>query len=217
MRRSPSQLEDQTTFSNPSLLLFISSLQNGTALESLLELAEYISAHPFEAGQQMITKIALMSQGHVQFILHPLPMRSQPRQRSGVFSVCFDGWQYGILVLEAPPQDINFQQVGEFLPILAHLCGMLLHFAEDKALITVLGQHLDPPAIITLTPKQHEVLTYMFWGYDDDSICTRMNIQRLTLRKHRQAIYNTLNAHAHHDIILTAHDTHLVSFLTSKP
>jgi DNA-binding CsgD family transcriptional regulator len=186
---------------------FHSSLCRDLFIQEVLNLAEELTDNPYSIIDSLRQKITAITQGQVQFIAKST--RTTQAKKEGEYPVSFNGRYYGDLVY-CPPSGDTASNLTNYLPTFSLMCGMISNLYEILALINVLKKNLEEPELIQLTSKQRQVLDYIILGLDDDEICLKMNIQIGTLKKHRQRIYEAMNVHRTHDVVLMAYQSHLL-------
>lgn len=97
--------------------------------------------------------------------------------------------------------------------VLATVCALLLQVLEITAFVQAQSQGLEYQMNGDLTKREREILSLMFHRCDIQEMADRLSISDVTVRKHRQHIYECLGVHCEYDALLVAYRTGILSIL----
>jgi DNA-binding CsgD family transcriptional regulator len=188
-------------------------------IAALFALAESLAGQMYGVADRLCEEVSAITHGRACLQLRPQQLSRRPSARAPEgarqLPVEFNGWVYGSVAIQPDPTNPTAPALPDALAHeLARACGAILYLLEQAALVQVLSQHLPAQLPELLTPRQREILLLMLQGFGDDEIVETLQIAPETLRKHRHQIYARLGVHRSHDVLLAAHQAHLMSYLT---
>ena len=180
-------------------------------IHELTDLSRYYIVDEKNAGIVIAQKIKEVTKNNARLVLRQWKDSYNALARSAEtiikYPVIYREITYGTLFIRAKANESNEPSLLlHDCQEIASLCGWLLHLHEHNTIIENLGRSIARGYVsIKLTPSVRRVLILLGEGLDEGEIAHHLNISKLTVRKHKQTLYETLNVRSSFDLILAAH------------
>lgn len=172
----------------------------------LFHVGQRLCGQAQEVGETLAQEVTQITQGQAKLSLHCQERAGQPPPGGSIsFPVQFSDLTYGTLYVQNDP----VHPTQPIIPparayLLAQICASILYALEASAFLQSQYQHLEVQAYEPLTRRQRQVLNLLCLGYDLEAIAEELGITVATVDSHRQHIYERLQVHNEHDLLLMA-------------
>ncbi len=127
------------------------------------------------------------------------------------FNIECNSMKYGSLVCFSSPSIAQDDLFFRDMQALAVACGTILYMIEQTMLVSRQQPACDLQRCTFLTRKEREVLTCMGHGLNREEIATALVIKPITVKTHRQHIFEKLGVKKDNDAIMMGYSIGLFS------
>lgn len=127
-----------------------------------------------------------------------------------LFPVRFGDLKYGTLLIHPDPLRADCPALSFTISLLlAQICGVLLHVAEQAAILQLNDDDLGRRRDVVLTNREREILVLICRGYNAEDVASQLCISPKTVKRHKHNIYTKLDVHSEHEALIAAYSAHL--------
>ena len=133
------------------------------------------------------------------------------RSQIASFNIECNGMKYGSLLCFSSPSTAQDDLFFRDMQALAVACATILYMIEQTMLVCRQQHTYDLQRCVLLTKKEREVLTCMGHGLSREEIATALVIRPITVKTHRQRIFEKLGVKCDTDAIIMGYSVGLFS------
>lgn len=178
----------------------------------LLSLGQALCNQSRHIIQNLCEEVTKATQHRANLIIYKREQDQQKELSASPFHfpVRFGDLKYGTLFIHPDPLRPDHPALSFTISLLlAQICGVLLHIAEQAAILQLNDEHCGKRRNISLTCREREILILICRGYNAEKVASQLCISPKTVKRHKHNIYTKLEVHSEHEALIAAYFANL--------
>lgn len=178
----------------------------------LLSLSQALCNQSHHIIQNLCEEVTKATQQRAELIIYKRgnDTKKELSDHPFLFPVRFGDLKYGTLLIHPDPLRGDCPALSFTISLLlAQICSVLLHIAEQGAILQMNDDDLGRRRDVALTNREREILVLICRGYSAEDAASHLCISPKTVKRHKYNIYTKLNVHSEHEALIAAYSAHL--------